>query len=74
MEWIPIKEREPKTTRHILVTCKWKEDDYEAFELDYAVTKYYAKNGDDERHKRWCKMVIDHIIAWMPMPGPYKGV
>lgn len=73
-KWIPITEKEPDTADHILVTCKWDEDDYEVCELDYGVTKHYANNGNDEESVKWCKRMIEHVIAWMYMPGPYKEV
>lgn len=64
LKWIPIIEREPDTTDHVLVTVKWAEDDYEVTELDYWVTKKYPTTVGRE--------IIDHIIAWKPMPQPYK--
>lgn len=57
-EWIPISEQEPTTGEHVLVTIKWSEQDYEATELDYGV----EKNKKDPAN----------IIAWMPLPIPYR--
>lgn len=65
-QWIRIEDQKPGAA-HVLVTAKWKEDDYEVFELDYGVTKYGAEQGNE-----WCKRVIDHVIAWMAMPDPYR--
>ncbi len=59
--WIPITERKPGTANHVLVTLKWEEDDYEVTELDYGVD--IACGG------RFAK----YVIAWMPLPEPYKG-
>jgi len=63
--WIPITEREPDTAEHVLVTIKWAEDDFEVCEIDYGVMKHaegpYAEN------------IIKHVIAWRPLPEPYKG-
>lgn len=73
-KWVPIAEREPDPAKHALVTLKWDDDDYEVCELDYGVTKHYANNGNDEESVKWCKRMIEHVIAWMPMPEPYKEV
>lgn len=66
-EWTPITVSEPNTSDHVLVTYKWCDDDYETSELDYWVTKHEAENGNEK-----CKRLIDHVIAWRRMPGPYK--
>ena len=58
--WIPITERKPDTAKHILVTLKWEEDDYEVTELDYGV--------DVACGSRFAK----YVTAWMPLPEPYK--
>lgn len=67
INWIPINEKDVNTSDHVLVTLKWSDDDYEVCELDYGVTEYGAKCGD-----KWCKRMIEHVIAWSPMPKPYK--
>ena len=72
--WIPVKEQDYDGAAHVLVTVKWDDDDYEVMELDYSVAKYYAENGDDERYKNWCKAIVEHVTAWMPLPEPYKKV
>lgn len=55
-EWIPGK---PDTARHVLVTRKWSEDDLEVCEMDYGVS-VHSQN------------FVDNVIAWMPLPEPYK--
>lgn len=72
-KWVPITEKEPDQAEHVLVTLKWKDDDYEVCELDYGVTKYCMNNDSDEDVVRWCKLMVEHVIAWMPLPEPYKG-
>lgn len=54
--WIPIKEKEPDTGAHVLVTY----NDGVVEELDYNVDKYF--NG--ELWKR--------VVAWMYMPDPAR--
>ena len=60
--WIPIAEAEPPLGTHVLVTYKHGEDDYEASELDYGMSK--AQNTWHWRR----------VIAWQPMPEPYEEV
>ena len=71
-KWTPITEKEPDPAKHVLVTLKWKDDDYEVCGLDYGVTKHCMNNDSDEDVVRWCKQMIEHVIAWMPTPEPYK--
>lgn len=61
MRWIPVTKRFPNTANHVLVTRKWGEDDYEVCEMDYWICKQYNEN------------FIDNVIAWMPLPEPWKG-
>lgn len=63
--WIPITEREPDTAEHVLVTIKWAEDDFEVCEIDYGVMKYSKTD--------YMGKMLNHIIAWRPLPEPYKG-
>lgn len=67
--WIPITEREPDTAEHVLVTIKWAEESFEVCELDYGVTHYEATIT-----KLPClsKDIINHVIAWRPMPEAYR--
>ena len=69
--WIPITEQEPPED-HVLVTLKHSNDDYEVTEIDYGVGKALM----DEKHSRIMSKqaaeLILKIIAWMPMPEPYK--
>lgn len=67
-EWIPITEREPDTADHVLVTLKWKDNDYEVVEMDYGTAKYAA----ERLNLRRAKIEINAIVAWMPLPQPYK--
>lgn len=66
-KWIPCSERLPQCGfgMHYLVTLKdghcFKDDVYEAF-----YDKYGWHIGDNE-------LADDEILAWMPLPKPYKG-
>ena len=65
--WIPCSERLPEcgVGLHYLVTLKdgheFMDDVYEAF-----FDKYGWHVGDNE-------LADDDVIAWMPLPKPYKG-
>lgn len=65
--WIPIKEKEPDTCDHVLVVFDWGDGDLEVSELDYAMTKYMAKEGDKYNIK-----MLEAVIAWQYMPEPYR--
>ena len=71
--WIPITEQEPPGI-HVLVTLKHSDDDYEVIEIDYGVGKAMM----DEKHTKIMREhaadLISKIIAWMPLPEPYKEV
>lgn len=77
MNWIPRTEREPDTGEHILITVLWEkgvdtafDNDYEVMEVDWGVGKYEIKQGTAVP---LVKRTHERMIAWMPMPEPYKG-
>lgn len=57
--WIPGKPP-GYTAKHVLVTLKWAEDDYEVTELDYG--EDVAMGG----------RLAKRVTAWQPLPEPYK--
>ena len=59
--WIPVTEEKPPRNKHILVTYMHGKDDFESSELDY---------GMSMKCNTWHWR---HVIAWQPMPEPYKG-
>lgn len=58
-EWIPVEEKMPKNLENILVSCDNGEVDYGFYSDDHFVLDYI----DDEAYP---------VIAWMPLPEPYK--
>lgn len=69
-KWIPITEAEPGAA-HVLATLRWDEDDYEVTEMDYWAI--VAAQGDkDKVISTRAKDIIEHVIALMPLPEPYK--
>ena len=69
--WIPATEQEPPED-HVLVTLKHSNDDYEVTEIDYGVGKALMDAKHTKIMRKHAADLICKIIAWMPMPGPYK--
>ena len=70
VEWIPCSERLPEEAGQYLITVKYKHvnDSYE---------DVYAEHGEwfDGRWDMFCFGhcgEVEDIIAWMPLPEPYK--
>ena len=71
--WIPVTERLPKDGRQVLVY---------AMSVHYALAKYdEMRDADGTYKKQWVTFdawkpyyTIKDVIAWMPLPEPYKGV
>lgn len=59
-QWILCSERLPKNRLCVLVTYK-----YEYGLIDHGITWY------GEAEKKW--NTSRDVIAWMPLPEPYKG-
>lgn len=67
--WIPVSERLPKNGGWYLVT--W-EDQFKTVRR-VAVSEFIEPKGlTDIGHFEG--FVMNEIIAWMPLPEPYKGV
>ena len=76
MNWIPRSEREPDTGDHILITVLWEkgvdtffDNDYEVMEEDWGVGEHEIKEGTATPV---VKRIHERMIAWMPMPKPYR--
>ena len=60
-EWIPCSERLPKENTEVLMSLEWGIDIGE------------HRNGD--WHSEWINHYDDgNVLAWMPLPEPWKGV
>lgn len=55
--WIPVSERLPEKYGDYLVSTS----------NGWVVTDYYASYGWDDNSDK------DYVVAWMPLPEPYKG-
>ena len=68
-KWIPVTERLPETSEKVLITRRfglYVGDDYDrCIDLGH----YYSNL------KQWDTLYLDDIevLAWMPLPEPYKG-
>ena len=80
-EWIPITERLPENDGHYLVT--WVDGNYQTVdiigfanhlceidEIDFGNKTYsgWYEYNPEYGHYEW-----NGVVAWMPLPEPYKG-
>ena len=74
-EWISVKEKLPETNDEVLTTYTYPGVPGKR----YVETASYWDDGDGEGH--WYSVWDEHrvkkaypvVLAWMPMPKPYKG-
>lgn len=66
-EWIPCSKRLPEERGQYLVTTYAYNDYYYVDTLSFHKGKFYET--DDE----WGDMVDNDVVAWMPLPKPWKG-
>ena len=66
--WIPCSERLPEAGKRYLVSAIWKDKDFEKSAV------YDAVYGSDGLwHSYNYEPVSYKIIAWKPLPEPFKG-
>ena len=67
-KWIPVSERLPENSGRYLAYIVNKHDDKLQYIMtcDYSVDGYWNWFPDDE-------CASDNVVAWMPLPQPYKG-
>lgn len=63
--WIPVTERLPEQEGQYLVCCNNKHHQFEVarFYINYDGDRWFCCDWNDP----------EKIIAWMPLPEPYKG-
>lgn len=61
--WIPVTERLPEEEGQYLVSCN---NDYEV-----EIGRFYI-DGEDERWFNCDWSNPEDVVAWMPLPEPYK--
>ncbi len=66
-EWIPCSERLPNESDDYLCTIPLDADETYTEVLTFHKGRFYE--DDDE----WGATYHDDVLAWMPLPTPYKG-
>ena len=63
-EWVPCSERLPKEGENVLVCLK-----NETYDIAFYSTKYcsWISSSDEWSYEK------ESVVAWMPLPEPYKG-
>ena len=69
-EWIPCSERLPSEDGRYLVCMDWEYDNMEV--LRWA-DGWNCHRGYDGKISRESEIDGADILAWMPLPKPYKG-
>ena len=72
--WIPVTERLPENDNEVLITVWDAEDDYvEVYKGFYQGHEWWTQwcHGCSKIKDEPCGENI--VIAWMPLPEPYKG-
>lgn len=65
--WIPCSERLPKYGKIVLITNDKGNVSYGRFRG----VEFWKDDGDN--FWTWKKNTIEHVLAWMPLPEPWKG-
>lgn len=65
-QWIPVSERLPKDKQEILFSTKTGRVHSGRYHDDNSVNQWYSHK---DRARAWNNVVI----AWMPLPEPWKG-
>lgn len=64
--WIPCSERLPKYGKTVLITNDKGNVSYGRFRG----VEFWREDGDS--YWTWKKNTIEHVLAWMPLPEPYR--
>ena len=79
--WIPCSERFPEEDKEVLISYRYKEGEGDTSHSDIDITSYgqmYFGGNKVEGVKHW-RAPFEYfysnyeVIAWMPLPTPYKG-
>ena len=71
LKWIPCSERLPEEDGQYLITVKYKH--VNGYESIYAEHGDWFDGGWDMYYCSGHCGEVEDIIAWMPLPKPYKG-
>lgn len=76
--WIPITERLPEENTEVLISYRYKEGEGDTSHVEIAITTYGTMYIGLTKVKDW-RPSFEYfhsnyeVIAWMPLPEPYKG-
>ena len=80
VQWIPCSERLPEEDVEVLITYRYKEGEGDTSHADIDITTYgqmYFGGNKVGNHKHW-RQPFEYfesnyeVVAWMPLPEPYK--
>ena len=72
-KWIPCSERLPKKKGYYICTVyRYEDDEHNVFDLWFENGKWYVDEVNDCEEYRRSKIFIHEVIAWQPLPQPYK--
>ena len=66
-QWIPVSERLPKEDEYVLATTSWGSITMAERTNGYRCADWFIHEGNTNASN-------EDILAWMPLPEPYKGV
>ena len=79
--WIPVTEQLPEEDKEVLISYRYKEGEGDTSHVNIDITTYgqmYFGGRRIEGVKHW-RAPFEYfesnyeVIAWMPLPEPYKG-
>lgn len=73
--WIPASEKEPKEYQCVLVQLSTEPlptHDLAIYHKEYGYRPWYSEFS--RRHTRMGRWEDGKVVAWMPLPAPYKEV
>lgn len=78
--WVPVSERLPEEDTEVLISYRYKEGEGDTSHVDIDITTYgqmYFGGNKVGNNKHWrAPFEYFHsnyeVIAWMPLPEPYK--
>ena len=81
-QWTPVAEKLPNKEDGYLCflgtgnmeVLRFSNDLYEVDKYDFDFYGYKGKAGFYAYDSEWGYSEVDYVLAWMPLPEPYKGV